>query len=185
MRHRQSLTHIWPCFIVVFHEKCSLSHAILKHKVLKNMIGPSSSCNYNQKNQSHSSVFCLRSVARLSACDVFIYSIMEKLWKERERGRKVMFSFLLLMQVEWYGRVTDGDRIIVFFLNWFFIRLKQVQALLICYSRQNVNEAMDKLTGMLPRPYGAHALLPKRALNFNTRAKSPTVLHKLAPFTPY
>lgn len=89
------------------------------------------------------------------------------------------------MQVEWFGQVTDGDLIKVLSPNGFFIRLKQVQARLICYSRQNANEAMDKLAGMLPRPYGAHTLLPKQALSFNTRAKSPTVLQELAPFTPY
>lgn len=88
------------------------------------------------------------------------------------------------MQVEWCGQVTDGDLIIVLSLNWFFIRLKQVLALLICYGRQNANEPKDKLAGMLPRPYGVHTLLPKQALSFNTRAKSLTNLHKLAPFSP-
>lgn len=108
---------------------------------------------------------------------------MEREWK-MEKSYMLLSSWVLI-QVEWYGQVTDGDLIKVFSLNWFFIRLKQVQALLLCYSRQNANDAMDKLAGMLPRPYGAHTLLPKPALSFNTRAKSPTDLHELAPFTPY
>lgn len=105
-----SLTHVWPCSIVVTvtatsqYDKCSLSYAILKHKALKNMTGLSSHCNYNQKEKPIT-FFCIlpwelcSSLCMWLSMCMCLYTEVEKirkeLWKESERWRKVICFFLL------------------------------------------------------------------------------------------